>query len=233
MDRLSEREKVRIAELVAVGAPAWKLHREVHRSRWAIRWYVNRLQRPSPPARSGRRCGCRWPNGRRSRGAWPVASRCVRSRFGWVDRPRRSRGRCMRTAASGAIGRVGRTVRRCGGLDDRSRRSSRNVHGCGGWWSTSSNCVGRRSRSPVGWCERSPTMRRCACRTRRSISRCSCSLERVTKELTRHLRRGHVTRQPRGHSIMNGQGQLHDTINIRDDPPKPTIGPCPATGKAT
>ena len=40
MDRLSEREKVRIAELVAVGAPAWRLHREVHRSRWAIRRLV-------------------------------------------------------------------------------------------------------------------------------------------------------------------------------------------------
>jgi transposase, IS30 family len=51
VDRLSEREKVRIAELVAVGAPAWRLHREVHRSRWAIRRYVNWLQRPAPPAR--------------------------------------------------------------------------------------------------------------------------------------------------------------------------------------
>ena len=40
----------------------------------------------------------------------------------------------------------------------------------------------------------------------------------LRKELTRHLRRGHVTRRPRGHSVMNGQGQLRDTINIRERP---------------
>jgi Helix-turn-helix domain len=54
VERLSEREKDRIAELVAGGAPAWRLHREINRSRWAIRRAVNALQRvPKPvPKRS-------------------------------------------------------------------------------------------------------------------------------------------------------------------------------------
>ena len=38
------------------------------------------------------------------------------------------------------------------------------------------------------------------------------------KELTRYLRSKHTTRRPRGHSVMNGQGQLRDTLNIRERP---------------
>jgi hypothetical protein len=33
MDQITERERRRIAELVAEGAPAWKLHQEIGRSR--------------------------------------------------------------------------------------------------------------------------------------------------------------------------------------------------------
>jgi IS30 family transposase len=40
----------------------------------------------------------------------------------------------------------------------------------------------------------------------------------LRKELTRYLRRGHATRRPLGHSVMNGQGQLRGTINIRERP---------------
>jgi IS30 family transposase len=40
----------------------------------------------------------------------------------------------------------------------------------------------------------------------------------LRKELTRYLRSKHTTRRPRGHSVMNGQGQLRDTLNIRDRP---------------
>jgi IS30 family transposase len=40
----------------------------------------------------------------------------------------------------------------------------------------------------------------------------------LRKELTRYLRRGHATRRPRGHSVMNGQGQLRGTINISERP---------------
>jgi IS30 family transposase len=40
----------------------------------------------------------------------------------------------------------------------------------------------------------------------------------LRKELTRYLRSGHTTRRPRGHSVMNGQGQLRATLNISERP---------------
>ena len=49
MERLSARERERIAELVAEGAPFWRLLQEVPRSRYAIYRVVKRLKRP--PAR--------------------------------------------------------------------------------------------------------------------------------------------------------------------------------------
>jgi transposase, IS30 family len=49
VERLSARERERIAELVAEGAPFWRLLEEVPRSRYAIYRAVKRLKRP--PAR--------------------------------------------------------------------------------------------------------------------------------------------------------------------------------------
>jgi IS30 family transposase len=49
VERLSARERERIAELVAEGAPFWRLVQEVPRSRYAIYRAVKRLKRP--PAR--------------------------------------------------------------------------------------------------------------------------------------------------------------------------------------
>jgi transposase, IS30 family len=40
----------------------------------------------------------------------------------------------------------------------------------------------------------------------------------LRKELTRYLRSGHRTRRPKGHTVMNGQGQLRGTLNIRERP---------------
>ena len=40
----------------------------------------------------------------------------------------------------------------------------------------------------------------------------------LRKELTRYLRSGHTTRRLRGHTVMNGQGQLRGTLNIRERP---------------
>ena len=37
----------------------------------------------------------------------------------------------------------------------------------------------------------------------------------LRKELTRYLRSGHSTRRPKGHTVMNGQGQLRGTLNIK------------------
>jgi IS30 family transposase len=54
VERLSIRERERIAELLAEGAPFWRLRQEVPRSRFAIARAVRRLQRPArvEPARS-------------------------------------------------------------------------------------------------------------------------------------------------------------------------------------
>jgi IS30 family transposase len=57
VERLSVRERERIAELVAEGAPFWRLRQEVPRSRYAIYRAVRRLGRPPArePTRSARR----------------------------------------------------------------------------------------------------------------------------------------------------------------------------------
>ena len=47
MDRISDEETARIAELVAEGAPVWMLHQEINRSRYAIRRAVIALARPA------------------------------------------------------------------------------------------------------------------------------------------------------------------------------------------
>ena len=40
----------------------------------------------------------------------------------------------------------------------------------------------------------------------------------LRKELTRYLRRGQVSRRPRGHSTYNGQGKLRAMVNISERP---------------
>ena len=47
MDRISDEERLRIAELLADGAPVWRLHQAINRSRYAIRRAVIALQRPA------------------------------------------------------------------------------------------------------------------------------------------------------------------------------------------
>src|SRR5262249_57227027 len=49
VERLSAREKERIAELLGEGAPFWRLRQEVPRSRHAIRRAVMAIQRPAKP----------------------------------------------------------------------------------------------------------------------------------------------------------------------------------------
>jgi hypothetical protein len=51
VERLSARERERIAELLAEGAPFWRLCEEVGRSRHAVRRAVLALSRPAPRER--------------------------------------------------------------------------------------------------------------------------------------------------------------------------------------
>jgi hypothetical protein len=47
MDQITDEERRRIAELVPEGAPPWKLHQQINRSRHAIRRAVVALYRPA------------------------------------------------------------------------------------------------------------------------------------------------------------------------------------------
>src|SRR6266480_3161912 len=83
MDRISDEERRRIAELLAEGAPVWRLHREINRSRYAIRRAVIALQRPA--GREPKRSPLRLSPAEReeiSRG-WRRAGRCGGSPAGW------------------------------------------------------------------------------------------------------------------------------------------------------
>ena len=168
MERLSEREKERIRELVAVGSPAWVIHQEISRSRWAIRRYINSLERP--PKREPKRSPLRLSLVEReeiSRGlAGGESLRAIGRRLGRapstisreVRRPR------WPSSVSGVSSRPGRaSVARVA----RRWRSSRSAGDSGRWWRPNSSCGGHHNRSRVGSPRPSRTIRRCACRTQR------------------------------------------------------------------
>ena len=176
VDRLSEREKEEIVRLSAMGLPS-RLIGQRDRSAPSDGVGLSREVASPGGARAGSfaRCGCRCMSGRRSRGVSLRVSLGVRSHGGWVGRRRRSCGRSPVTVMCDGIGParlielhwVKVVARRC--------RSWRRVRGCERRWNRSSSCGGRRNRSRVGWWKSFPAIWRCACLTRRSICRCSCS----------------------------------------------------------
>jgi IS30 family transposase len=102
MDRISDAERQRIAELLAEGAPVWRLHREINRSRYAIRRAVVALHRP--PKREPRRSPLRLSLAEReeiSRGLAAGRS-CGRSPGGLGRAPSTV---CREVAANGGRGR--------------------------------------------------------------------------------------------------------------------------------
>ena len=178
VERLSEREKEEIVRLSAMGLPS-RLIGQADRSAPSDGAGVisQRLRRPAvpEPVRSPLRLSLR-EREEISRGlAGGRVAAVDRTAVGSVavdDRRGRSQRNGGRAPLSGLRGGQGGGASSCVA---RSRRSWRRVHGCERWWRRSSSCGGRRSRSRVGWWTSSPTIRRCACRTRRSICRCSCS----------------------------------------------------------
>jgi IS30 family transposase len=219
MDGLSDWDKERIAELVAVGAPAWMIHREVSRSRWAIRQYINRLARPAKPAR------------KRSQ-----------LRLSLVEREEISRGLAGDESLRAIAGRLGRApstisreVTRNGGAQRyracqadraalrRARRPKRaKLAACERLRRVVEHKLELRwsPQQISGWLVRAfpddPEMR--VSHETIYVSLFVQSRGALRKELTRYLRRGHATRRPIGHSVMNGQGQLRATINISQRP---------------
>ena len=120
-------------------------------------------------------------------------------------------------ADAGVIGRVGRTRRRCDGRDGRSGRSWRRVIGSEAV--VEDKLELRWSPTQIsGWLVEEfpgdPEMR--VSHETIYVSLFVQSRGALRKELTRYLRSGHSTRRPRGHTVMNGQGQLRGMLNIRE-----------------
>jgi IS30 family transposase len=219
MERLSDRERMRLAELVAEGAPAWRMHEEINRSRWAIRRAINKMHRPAKCV--ARRSPLRLSLAEReeiSRGL--AAGESLRS-------VARRMGRAPSTVSREVAGNGGRRSYRAARADVVAVRRMRRPK-------PSKLAVHRELRDVVeaklaqrwspeqiaGWLGEEfpddPEMR--VSHETIYLSLFVQSKGALRKELTRHLRTGRVNRRPLGHSVMNGQGRLRGTINISERP---------------
>jgi IS30 family transposase len=219
MDRISDEERRRIAELLAEGAPVWRLHREINRSRYAIRRAVIALQRPArrEPERSPLRLSLA-EREEISRGL--AAGRSVRGIASGLGRAPSTV--CREVAANGGAGRY----RACAA----DRRALRLAH---------RPKPARLARCPrlrkvvesklelrwspeqiAGWLKAGypddPEMR--VSHETIYLSLFVQSRGALRKELARYLRSGRARRRPRGLSVNNGQGQLRGTVHISQRP---------------
>ena len=219
MDRISDTERQRIAELLAEGAPVWRLHQEINRSRYAIRRAVVALHRP--PKREPRRSPLRLSLAEReeiSRGlAAGESVRAIARRLG-----RAPSTVCREVAANG-----GRDQYRACAADRRAVRRMRRPKPA-----KLARCPRLReaveSKLELRWSPQQiaawlrisypddPEMR--VSHETIYLSLFVQSKGALRKELTRYLRRGRARRRPRGLSVMNGQGQLRGTVHICERP---------------
>jgi IS30 family transposase len=219
VDRISDQERRRLAELVAQGAPAWKLQQEVHRSRYAIRRAVIALQRPvvRPPTRS------------------PL-------RLSLIEREEISRGLVIGLslrAIAAQLGRspstISREVRANGGASRyRAHRSERRALRLAHRPKPAKLAVNAELREIVeaklelrwspqqisGWLKltypNEPEMR--VSHESIYLSLFVQSRGALRKELTGYLRTGRAHRRPAGLSVNNGQGQLLGVVHISERP---------------
>ena len=219
MDRISDTERERIAELLAEGAPVWRLHKEISRSRYAIRRAVVALHRQ--PKQEPRRSPLRLSLAGREEISRGLAAgepvREIARRLG-----RAPSTVCREVAANGGGGRYRacaadrRAVRlmrrpkpaklgRCPRLREavESKLELR--------WSPQQIAAWLRISYPDD-----PEMR--VSHETIYLSLFVQSKGALRKELARYLRRGRARRRPRGLPVMNGQGQLRGTVHISQRP---------------
>jgi transposase, IS30 family len=212
-------ERERIEQLVAEGAPAWKLFQAVPHSRHAVRRYVLRLKRvPKPePVRSSLRLSLA-EREEISRGLARGASlRAIAARLGrapsTIGREVAANGGRQRYRACPADRAALRRMRRPkpGKLATCARLRTVVEGRLQERWSPQQISVWLELEYPTD-----PEMR--VSHETIYLSLYVQSRGALRKELTGYLRRRHGTRRPRGHRVMNGQGQLGGTINISQRP---------------
>ena len=219
MDQITDEERRRIAELVAEGAPPWKLHQQINRSRHAIRRAVVALYRPA--RREPRRSPLRLSLAEReeiSRGL--AAGQSVRAIARGVGRSASTV--CREVAANGGRERY----RAC----DADRRAVRRLR--------------RPKPAKLAVCPRLREVVEGKLELRWSPQQIAAWLAlaypdepemRVShetiylslfvqargalrKELFRCLRTGRARRRPRGLTVNNGQGKIRGKVNISERP---------------
>ena len=222
-ERLSDLERWRIAELSAQGLTTRLIAKEIGRGRYAVAKHLRLMRRPSAPE--------------------PVRSAL---RLSLCEREEISRGlaggESLRAIAR-RLGRASSTVTREVGVNGGRRR----YRAC-----AADTAAIRRMRRPkpskLATCPRLRAVVEAKLELRWSPQQISGWLVEtfpsdpemrvahetiylslfvqsrgaLRKELTRYLRSGHSTRRPKGHSVMNGQGQLRDVLNIRERPAEAT-----------
>ena len=218
-ERLSELERWRIAELAAQGSTTRLIAKEIGRGRYAVAKHLRLMRRP--PLRESVRPALRLSLGEReeiSRGlAGGESLRAIARRLG------RAPSTISREVAVNG-GR--RRYRACRADKAAVRRSCRpkasKLAACPRLRAlVESKLELRWSPQQIsGWLMETfpddPEMR--VSHETIYLSLFVQSRGALRKELTRYLRSGHSTRRPRGYSVMNGQGQLRGTLNIRERP---------------
>ncbi len=218
MERLSEREKDEIVRLAAAGMPSRLIGAQIGRHHRTVWGHIARLRRPVVAERV--RSPLRLSLTEReeiSRGlAGGESLRSIARRLG------RSSSTISREVTANGGRRRYRACRADKAALGRARRPKR---------SKLTSCDRLRAVveaklelrwSPAqisGWLEEfrgEPEMRVSA--ETIYVSLFVQSRGALRKELTRYLRSAHTTRRPRGHTVMNGQGQLRGTLNIRERP---------------
>jgi IS30 family transposase len=216
---LSVQEKERLAELVAAGTPFWRICDEIGRDRWTTRRNINYLRRPPKvePKRS------------------PL-------RLSLVEREEISRGLASGESLRSIARRLDRapsTISREVSGNDGPRR----YRACRAD-KAAVRCTRRPKPAKLAQCDRLRVVVEAKLELRWSPQQISGWLVEafpddpemrvshetiylslfvqargaLRKELTRYLRRGHATRRPLGHSVINGQGRLRGMVHISERP---------------
>jgi transposase, IS30 family len=219
VERLSEREKQEIERLSALGLPSRVIGKEIGRAHRTVWGYIKVLRRP--PAREPVRSPLRLSLTEReeiSRGlAGGESSRAIARRLG------RSASTVSREVAANGGRRGYRACRADKTALARMRRPKPSKLVACPRLRTVVEAKLELRWSPQqisGWLVEAfpddPEMR--VSHETIYLSLFVQSRGALRKELARYLRSGHSSRRPRGHTVMNGQGQLRGTLNIRERP---------------